>query len=84
MLNLVEFEYEFETSKGLVMHTTNTNVFNIQTGEPLDQDINTRSNESTYPEEEVCDAIKQYRIEKEIEAQRREAGWPEAIGANPL
>ena len=73
------------------MHFKNTNVIDIQTGEPFNQDAATEPNHDVYtekhvapPEEDVCEAVKQYRIEMAAESRQREAGWPEAIGLGLL
>ncbi len=67
------------------------NVIDMRTKEPLDTDIRSwinpngqEANNTAPPEAEVCEAVKQYRIQKEVEAHRRKAGWPEAVGLGLL
>ncbi len=73
------------------MQFKNTNVVDIRTGEPLNQHTATRPNHDVHTEkyvtpleEEVCEAVKQYRIQMAAESSQREAGWPEAIGLGLL
>jgi hypothetical protein len=73
------------------MHFKNSNVVDIQTGELLNQDTGARPNHDVHtekytapPEENVCEAVKQYRIQRDAEAQQRDAGWPEAVGLGLL